>query len=217
MYLSRHCSPIKKVEYPHAHPFTCRARGSSGRATISGLALSACSAGASDDASGSALSVVGFWVLEAANKPVFEDFEGTDAGKGVTFKTSYGASGDQSRAVDGGLDADNVHFSLEPDMTAPGRRRPRRRRLERRRDHGHRAPPRSSCFVVREGNPKGIQGGTTSSSPASRSSPPTPPRRVRPGGTSSAACGHVIEAGGSEQDATEYVAKFLGNAVALPG
>ena len=44
----------------------------------------------------------GFSVLEAANEAVFEAFEETDAGKDVDFKTSYGASGDQSRAVEAG-------------------------------------------------------------------------------------------------------------------
>ena len=34
-----------------------------------------------------------------------------------TFKASYGASGDQSRAVEAGQTADVVHFSLEPDVT----------------------------------------------------------------------------------------------------
>ena len=32
-------------------------------------------------------------------------------------KTSYGASGDQSRAVVAGLEADYVHFSLDGDVT----------------------------------------------------------------------------------------------------
>ena len=80
------------------------------------LALSACSAASGGEDGADQLSVVGFSVLEAANEPVFAEFEGNDAGEGVTFKTSYGASGDQSRAVEGGLDADVVHFSLEPDM-----------------------------------------------------------------------------------------------------
>ena len=39
------------------------------------------------------------------------------AGKGVSFSESFGASGDQSRAVESGLAADVVAFSLAPDMT----------------------------------------------------------------------------------------------------
>src|SRR5215210_7582806 len=38
-------------------------------------------------------------------------------GEGVSFDQSYGASGEQSRAVEAGLRADVVAFSLEPDMT----------------------------------------------------------------------------------------------------
>jgi sulfate/thiosulfate-binding protein len=43
-------------------------------------------------------------------------FQQTPAGKGVTFSQSYGASGDQSRAVVSGLPADVVNFSIKPDM-----------------------------------------------------------------------------------------------------
>ena len=46
------------------------------------------------------VSVVGFSVLKTANEPVIADFQKTAAGKDVKFTTSYGASGDQSRAVD---------------------------------------------------------------------------------------------------------------------
>jgi sulfate/thiosulfate-binding protein len=44
-------------------------------------------------------------------------FQATPEGAGVNFKESYGASGEQSRAVAAGLDADAVAFSLEPDIT----------------------------------------------------------------------------------------------------
>ena len=43
-------------------------------------------------------------------------FQATPDGSGVNFEESYGASGDQSRAVAAGLPADYVAFSLEPDM-----------------------------------------------------------------------------------------------------
>jgi sulfate/thiosulfate transport system substrate-binding protein len=44
-------------------------------------------------------------------------FAKTAAGKGVRFDQSYGSSGEQSRAVEAGLPADVVAFSLEPDVT----------------------------------------------------------------------------------------------------
>ena len=83
------------------------------------LALTGCGGGADAGSGGEAkqIDLVGFSILEAANQPLIDSFEKTPDGKGVTFKTSYGASGDQSRAVEGGLSADAVHFSLEGDVT----------------------------------------------------------------------------------------------------
>src|SRR6476646_6687677 len=83
------------------------------------LALSGCGddSDGGSDSGGTTINVVGYSVLEQANKGVISAFEKTDAGKDVTFKESYGASGDQSRAVVAGAKADEVHFSLEPDVT----------------------------------------------------------------------------------------------------
>ena len=54
---------------------------------------------------------------EAANVAIAEEFNKTDEGANVSFKSSYGASGDQSRAVADGLAADYVHFSVASDVT----------------------------------------------------------------------------------------------------
>ena len=63
------------------------------------------------------LSLVGFAVPQAANNAAQAAFAETPEGKNVTWQESYGASGDQSRAVVAGLKADYVHFSLEGDVT----------------------------------------------------------------------------------------------------
>lgn len=87
-------------------------------AATSALALSACaSAGGADGAE--TINIVGFAVPEAANKAIAEEFDKTDAGAGVQFSGSYGASGEQSRKVADteGKDVDYVHFSLEGDVT----------------------------------------------------------------------------------------------------
>jgi sulfate/thiosulfate-binding protein len=76
------------------------------------------SAGASGDGGGSTkLTLVAYSTPEEAYKELIPAFAKTPAGKGVSFNTSYAASGEQSRAVEGGLRADVVEFSLEPDMT----------------------------------------------------------------------------------------------------
>jgi sulfate transport system substrate-binding protein len=53
---------------------------------------------------------------QAAYEKLIKAFQATPAGKNVTFTQSYGASGDQSRAVAAGLKADIVAFSLDPDV-----------------------------------------------------------------------------------------------------
>src|SRR3954468_13520895 len=67
--------------------------------------------------SGNKLSLVADSTPTEAYAALIPASQKTRAGKDVTFTQSYGASGDQSRAVDGGLKADVVEFSLEPDVT----------------------------------------------------------------------------------------------------
>jgi sulfate/thiosulfate transport system substrate-binding protein len=62
------------------------------------------------------LALVAYSTPQAAYEELIEAFQATDAGKNVTFTKSFGGSGDQSRAVEAGLRADIVAFSLEPDM-----------------------------------------------------------------------------------------------------
>jgi sulfate transport system substrate-binding protein len=98
-------------------------------AVLASAALVAAGCGGADDTPGGGgstassgkgstkLSLVAYSTPQVVYDEVIPGFEKTDAGKGVSFSQSYGASGDQSRAVEGGLAADVVAFSLEPDMT----------------------------------------------------------------------------------------------------
>jgi sulfate/thiosulfate transport system substrate-binding protein len=63
------------------------------------------------------LALVAYSTPQVVYDEVIPGFRKTAAGKGVSFSESFGASGDQSRAVESGLAADVVAFSLEPDMT----------------------------------------------------------------------------------------------------
>jgi sulfate transport system substrate-binding protein len=69
------------------------------------------------DGSRGKLTLVAYSTPEEAYKELIPAFNKTPEGKGVSFSQSYAASGEQSRAVESGLPADVVEFSLEPDMT----------------------------------------------------------------------------------------------------
>jgi sulfate transport system substrate-binding protein len=63
------------------------------------------------------LALVSYSTPQAAFEKIIPAFQKTKAGKNITFTQSYGASGDQSRAVQAGQKADVVELSLEPDVT----------------------------------------------------------------------------------------------------
>jgi sulfate transport system substrate-binding protein len=80
--------------------------------------LTACG-GSSSDASGGGggtLSLVAYSTPQEAYEEIIPAFQKDDAGDGVKVKQSYGASGDQARAVEAGLSADVVALSLAPDV-----------------------------------------------------------------------------------------------------
>lgn len=191
-------------------------------AALTAMALSACGpdpVGASDastDAGSTTLNLVGFAVPKAANDAAQAAFAKTDAGAGTTWSTSYGASGDQSRAVEAGLDADYVHFSLEGDVT----------RLVKAGlvaedwnagEHGGIVSDSVVVLVVREGNPKNIQGWQDLVRDDVSIVSPNPGSSGSARWNILAAYGSVLANGGTDDDATEYLTKFFDNVAALPG
>jgi sulfate transport system substrate-binding protein len=184
------------------------------------LALAGCGStsggGSGSDGGGETISINAFSVMEAANEPVIEDFQGTDEGADTTFETSYGASGDQSRAVENGADADVVHYSLETDVT----------RLvdaglvaEDWKDNETNGIATSSVvvFVVRKGNPEGIEGWDDLIKPGVEIITPNPGSSGSARWNILAAWAHIVGAGGSEDDAKAFLTSLLGNTIALPG
>jgi sulfate/thiosulfate-binding protein len=85
-------------------------------ATLLAAALLAAGCGGGSGG-GDKLTLVAYSTPREAYERLIADFQQTDAGRGVSFSQSYGASGDQSRAVQNGLAADVVTLALEPDMT----------------------------------------------------------------------------------------------------
>ncbi|KAA1419477.1 sulfate ABC transporter substrate-binding protein [Nocardioides humilatus] len=190
------------------------------KATVVGLtgvlALTACT---SNDIGGGGskdtLSLVGFSVLETANDAEFKAFEDTDAGKDIDFAPSYGASGDQSRAVEAGAEADIVHFSLETDM----------KRVvdaglvaEDWKDNATNGIATSSVvvFVVRKGNPEGIAGWDDLVKDGTSIVAANPGSSGAARWSMLAAWQHVIGNGGTEDEAKEYISQLLANTPVLP-
>ncbi len=111
---------------------------------------------AADAEGGKTLSLVAYSTPELVYQEIIPDFQRTAQGEGVRLKTSYGASGEQSRAVEGGQAADVVTFSLEPDVT---------RLVEAglvadawaKGPHDGLVTTSLVSFIVREGNPKNIR------------------------------------------------------------
>jgi sulfate/thiosulfate transport system substrate-binding protein len=196
-----------------------RARVAAAASAAGLLALAACGGGASAGGGGgdeTELSLVGFAVPEAANKAIADKWAQTDEGSGVSWRTSYGASGDQSRAVEAGLEADYVHFSIEGDVT----------RLV---DAGLVAEDWNAgenkgivsqsvvVLVVRKGNPKNIQGWDDIVKPGVGIVTPNPGSSGSARWNILGAWGHVIAQGGTEEEAEDFLTKFFQNTVALPG
>src|ERR687893_3128306 len=69
------------------------------------------------DGSKGSLSLVAYSTPQVVYDEIIPAFSQTPDGEGIAFKTSFGASGDQARAVEAGQPADVVTFSTEPDMT----------------------------------------------------------------------------------------------------
>ena len=191
-------------------------------ATVLSFSVLATTSACSDPAGGGgggdkqSVSIVGFSVMKTANKQVIADFKKTDEGKNVTFKQSYGASGDQARAVIAGLKADEAHLSLEPDIS---KLTDEKLAAEDWKDNASKGILTQSvvAIVTRKGNPKGIKTWDDLVKPGVKIVTPNPGSSGSAKWNILAAYGHVLAQGGSEADAQSYLKKFLANIAAFPG
>src|SRR6266404_5484731 len=122
-------------------------------ALLMALVVPALAAGASKDTK---LTLVAYSTPKDAYGQFISAFQKTQAGNRVTFSESYGASGEQSRAVAAGLDADVVAFSLEPDVTSLVQKNLVAKNWNKDKYKG--MVTRSVVvFIVRDGNPKKLK------------------------------------------------------------
>lgn len=183
-------------------------------------ALAACSnvpkGGSGASAPASTIRIVGYATPSEANKAVGAAWNKTADGSGVSFQTSYGASGDQSRNVANGQAADYVHFSTTPDLT----------RLV---DKGLVAKDWNSgpnkgivttttvAIAVRPGNPLGIKSWDDLAKPGVQIVTPNPSSSGSARWNILAVWAHIANLGGSESTAKDFLLQVLRNTVALPG
>ncbi len=189
----------------------------------SAAVLTACAPSSGADGSTSAgtgkkttLSLVAYSVPKAADGAIEEAFAKADPGTGVTWKQSYGASGDQSRAVVGGLKADVVHFSLAPDVTRLVDEGLVDKSWNQNANKGILSTS-VVAIVVRKGNPKHIESFADLAKPGVGIVTPNPGSSGSARWNILAAYQSVIANGGSEADAKAYLKKLFANVKALPG
>jgi sulfate transport system substrate-binding protein len=117
----------------------------------------------SDDSSSSSsgggkLDVVGYSTPESVYQESLEPaFEKTSAGEGVSFSNSFGASGDQSRAVVAGQPASVVHFAQAGDMERLVEEGGLVAKNWDKQPYGGIAQDSVVVISVRKGNPDGIE------------------------------------------------------------
>jgi len=185
-------------------------------AMVSGCVGGSATPGGSGSAATTTLHLVGFAVPKEANNAAQKKFAETEAGRGVVWEESYGASGDQSRAVVNGLKADYVNFSLEGDVT----------RLVKAglvAEDWNAGPTKGMVsdsvvvIVVPKGNPNRVTGWADLVKPGVRIITPNPASSGSARWNILAAYQQVILAGGTEAEAKAYLTAFFNNVAALPG
>jgi sulfate/thiosulfate transport system substrate-binding protein len=182
-------------------------------ALLSSIALLAVGCGGASEASGGGggkITLVAYSTPKEAYEALIPAFQKTAAGKGVDFEQAYGASGEQSRAVEAGLPASVVAFSLEPDIT----------RLV---DAGIVAKDWNQnqykgmvtdsvvVFVVRKGNPKNIHTWDDLVKPGIEVITPNPFTSGGARWNLMAAYGSQIELGKTPDQALQYLHDLLSN------
>ncbi len=180
-----------------------------------GVGVAACGSSSSD--SGGPINLVAYSTPETVyDKQLIPAFQKTSEGDGAKFSTSFGPSGDQSRAVAAGQPADVVHLSIEPDMQNLVDAGLVDSNWDQNQYHGI-VQDSVVVFVVRKGNPKNIQTWDDLIKPGVEV---VTPNVFSSGGAKwniLAAYGAQIEEGKSPTQALAFLKSLLEHAVAQPG
>jgi sulfate transport system substrate-binding protein len=131
-----------------------------------------------------------------------------ETGTRLEIKQSHGGSGTQARAVADGLEADVVTLALWSDTDLLRKKGLLADGWEERLPHRSLPYFSTIVFVVRKGNPKAIHAWPDLVKPGVSIITPNPKTSGNGKLSFLAAWGAVIERGGSEQDAREYVTRL---------
>jgi sulfate/thiosulfate-binding protein len=167
---------------------------------------------------GGSLSVVGYSTPEAVYQEALEPgFEATPKGSGVSFDNSFGASGDQSRAVVAGQPASVVHFAQAGDMERLVEEGGLVAKDWDKQQYGGIAQDSVVVITVRKGNPEGIE---TLDDVLTKDVDVVTPNPFSSGAARwniMAVYGNAINQGKSPDEALADVKTLLDKAVAQPG
>jgi sulfate transport system substrate-binding protein len=176
------------------------------------LVFPALAAGAAQDTK---LTLVAYSTPKEAYGQLIPAFQKTVAGKGVSFSQSYGASGEQSRAVAAGLPADLVAFSLAPDVSALVQKHLVAQSWNKDKYHG--MVTRSVVvFIVRDGNPKKLKTWTDLVKPGVQIVTPNPFTSGGARWNVMAAYGGALRGGKTPKQAQSFLAQMWKHVVAQP-
>ena len=172
----------------------------------------------SESGSGGKLDVVGYSTPEAVYTEALEPaFEESSNGSGVSFSNSFGASGDQSRAVAAGQPASVVHFSQAGDMERLVEEGEIVAKDWDQNKYKGIAQKSVVVFVVRKGNPEGIESFDDLQSKDVEVITPNPFSSGSARWNIMAVYGNATEAGKSPDQALDEVRTVLEKTVAQPG
>jgi sulfate/thiosulfate transport system substrate-binding protein len=160
------------------------------------------------------LSVVGYAVPREALGAVIKAWQQTPDGKDVGFTQSYGASGDQARAVAAGLKADVVHLSTGLDVDLLVKAGLVDSKWDKQSYKGI-ATNSIVVFAVRDGNPKKIKGWNDLAKPGVGIVTPNPQSSGAAKWNILAAYGAQRRLGKTDKEAIDFVRKAFRNVVSL--
>jgi sulfate/thiosulfate-binding protein len=161
------------------------------------------------------LSLVAYSTPKDAYAKIIPAFQGTSAGKDVSFNQSYGASGDQARAVGAGLSADLVALSLAPDVSTLVKKGIVPTSWSQNAFHGM-VTDSVVVFVVRNGNPKNIHTWSDLTKSGVQVITPNPFTSGGARWNVMAAYGAERAQGKSDAQAVAYLRKLFKNVPVLP-